>query len=73
MALQRMSALLVGISSSIFSFLVLMSGELTAIYVPGRKTIVRKAIPFIAELSRLEATAISRESAASTVEYSESF
>ena len=50
-----------------------LSVELTAMYVPGKNTIVRKAMPFIAELSRLDAAAISRESAASTVEYSDNF
>jgi hypothetical protein len=30
----------------------------TAIYVPGKKIIVRRAIPFMAELSCLEAAAI---------------
>ena len=45
----------------------------TAVYVLGKKTIVRNAMPFIVELSRLAAAAISRESAASSVQYSESF
>lgn len=35
--------------------------ELTAAYVPGRKNMVRSAMPFIAELSRFEAAAIWRE------------
>ena len=37
---------------------------LTAMNVPGRKTIVKIAMAFIAELSLLAATAISRESEA---------
>jgi hypothetical protein len=45
----------------------------TARKVPGKKTMVRTAIPFIAVLSRLEAADISRDSAANSVEYSESF
>jgi hypothetical protein len=46
---------------------------LTARNVPGKKTIVTSAIPFIAELSRLDAADISLESAASSVEYLASF
>lgn len=67
MAWRRKSTL------SAYNYLSLEDAKLTAMYVPGRKTIVRKAMPFIAVLSRLEAAAISRESAARTVEYSESF
>ena len=45
----------------------------TAMKVPGRKSIVRTAMAFKAELSRFAAAASSRESAASSLESSASF